>query len=166
MAAPEDRVKYEQLYYAYRDFMFRTAMGILRNPTDAEDAVQDAFESVARNLSAITELDSPRTRSYLAIITERKAIDRYRDRKKFASTELAEDALGTAAPPDAGGSGLSRCIAALPPRYREMILLKYSHGYTIQEAAAILEITPAAAAKLLQRARERLYGLCRDEGLL
>ena len=54
----------------------------------------------------------------------------------------------------------------LPPRYREAILLKYSHGYTTREVASILGISLQAASKLDQRAKARLRELCEKEGLL
>ena len=159
----EDRVRFEQVYYIYKDAMLRLALGILRNRDDAEDAVQDAFESVSRNLDKITDLYSARTRSFLMIVTEHKAIDLYRDRRKREAEELQE-AEGVLFPlPE---EGLGRCIRALPPRYREMILLKYCHGYSTREAAEILSLSPAAASKLDQRAKNRLLELCRREGIL
>lgn len=38
-----DRVKFEALYYEYRNLMYAIAFGILRNEHDAECAVHHAF---------------------------------------------------------------------------------------------------------------------------
>lgn len=47
-------------------------------------------------------------------------------------------------------------MAALPPRYREVLLLKYYNGYSNQEIAVFLSATPEAVAQVLHRARKRL----------
>ena len=52
---PEDRSKFEQLYLAYRGLMYFIAESILGNEQDAEDAVHDAFVSVAKNISKIAD---------------------------------------------------------------------------------------------------------------
>ncbi len=162
---PKDKIKFEQVYLKYRGFMFRIANEILQNQQDAEDAVHNAFLSISKNISKISDLDCPKTRGFLVIIIERKSIDVLRDRKKHMSEELIEDKIGSALP-DSGEHDLKWCISQLPPRYREMILLKYSHGYSTREAAEILGISFDAASKLDQRAKKRLNELCGKEGIL
>ena len=71
----EDRVLFEQIYYKYKGLMFHVAYGVLGQREDAEDAVQMAFEAIAKNIEKISSVDCPKTRSYIVIITERKAID-------------------------------------------------------------------------------------------
>ena len=51
MDAAEERSKFEQLYARYRQLMFYTAFQILKRPQDAEDAVHQAFLSIAENIS-------------------------------------------------------------------------------------------------------------------
>lgn len=160
-----DRVKFEQLYQQYKAFMYRIACQILRNQQDAEDAVHNAFLSIARNIEKIESPTSPETRGYISIIVERKAIDLYRQRKKNITDELFEEDIGilVSFPND---HNLAWCIAKLPPRYRQIIFLKYSHGYSIKEIADILGISHAAASKLDQRAKKKLEKICREEGVL
>ncbi len=158
----KDRVKFEQLYLKYRGFMLQISNEILQNKEDAEDAVHNAFLSIAKNISKISDLDSPRTRGFLMIIIERKSIDILRDRKKHASEELVEEKTPCILP-NLCEHDLKWCISQLPPRYREMILLKYSQGYTTREISRILGISFDAASKLDQRAKRRLNELCRKE---
>ena len=79
---PGDRIKFEQLYRKYRNLMFYIANKILQNQQDAEDAVHNAFLSVAKNISKISDIECPKTRGFLVIIVERKAIDILRNRKR------------------------------------------------------------------------------------
>lgn len=162
---PGDRIKFEQLYRKYWNLMFYIANKILQNQQDAEDAVHNAFLSVAKNISKISDIECPKTRGFLVIIVERKAIDILRNRKKETNEELIEDKAGSIFP-DLGEHDLKWCIDQLPPRYREIILLKYSHGYSTREISEILGISFDAASKLDQRAKKRLEDLCRKEGIL
>lgn len=44
-----DREKFEEIYTAYRKLMLYVANEVLKNDQDAEDAVHEAFISVAKN---------------------------------------------------------------------------------------------------------------------
>lgn len=80
----QDQEKFEKIYRHYEQKMFSVAYGILRNVQDAEDAVQDAFEALAGNLSRIEGQDvySRETWAYLMVIVKNKAIHIYNKNKK------------------------------------------------------------------------------------
>jgi len=81
------------------------------------------------------------------------------------ANELLEEDIGISVP-FPNDHTLAWCIAKLPPRYRQIIFLKYSHGYSVKEIADILGISHAAASKLDQRAKKKLEEICREEGVL
>ena len=164
--SPEEKIKFEELYDKYRGFMLKVASRVLRGEQDAEDAVHNAFMSLAKNMALVPELDSLKLRGFLYIVTENKAVDILRERKRRDLEESLDEDQPLFAPADDGEQGLAWCISRLPPRYQEVILLKYSHGYTTREIASILGISFAAASKLDQRAKARLKELCEKEGLL
>lgn len=64
-----------------------------------------------------------------------------------------------------GENALAACILKLPARYREMILLRYHHGYSVREIAEILGLSLPTAIKLNQRAKKKLEDFCRKEGI-
>lgn len=70
-----DRDKFEHLYYYYRDYMFHIANRIVKNEYDAEDAVHSAFESIAKNIGKLGNVECSKTRAYIVIIVEHKSID-------------------------------------------------------------------------------------------
>lgn len=162
--SPEDKVKFEELYHRYRGFMLKIATQFLHREQDAEDAVHNAFLSMAKNMRIIPGLDSPKMRGFIYTVIENKAIDLLRDRGRRESEALPDDQPVYTMPDDE--HHLAWCIAQLPPRYREFILLKYSHGYTTREIAGLFGISFTAASKLDQRAKARLKELCEKEGLL
>ena len=149
---PEDRTRFEAMYSAYRGLMFHAANRILQNPQDAEDAVHLAFLSLA-NHRLPAEL-GPQARHLAAVTAERKAIDLYRARKRRPETELEENLPGCAPPPSDGT--LAGAMAALPPRYRETLLLKYYNGYSAAEIGELLGTTAANVRQILARAKRKL----------
>ncbi len=98
------------------------------------------------------------------VITERKAIDLLRARQRSDAAEIDENISVDF--PDSGERALARCMAQLPPRYREILLLRFVYGYSMRETAAMMDIPFTTVGKLSQRAKERLYELCRNEGVL
>ena len=164
--APEDRDTFVALYETYRNLMFHVAHQILRNEADAEDAVHDAFVTVAEKISLFSSLERHKTRSLLVTIVEHKAIDLYRKKQRRGEAPLVEEISGIDPGPQEDASPLAQCILRLPARYRAWIQLHYAQGYTAEETAEILGLSKEAGYKLGQRAKQRLEILCREEGLL
>ena len=162
---PQDRHKFVKIYEAYVKLMFYVANQILHNSHDAEDAVQQAFISIAKNMKNISEVECPKTKGYVVTIVENKAIDLLRAKARRGEIELNEDTGGLSIE-YTGDNSLAACILKLPVRYREVILLKYEQGYSTREIAKILKLTESNAGKLLQRAKNKLEELCREEGIL
>lgn len=158
--SPEDRTRFEALYTAYRGLMFHVANRVLQNPQDAEDAVHQAFLSLAEH-SLPSELGS-RARCLAATVAERKAIDLYRAKQRHLTAELDETIPGCEAPPSDGT--LAGAMAALPPQYREVLLLKYYNGYSAMEIAGFLGLTPGNVRQLTARARRRLAAELAERG--
>lgn len=165
MASSDREEQLSQVYQLYHSPMLRLALRILGEEHDAEDAVHDAFESIARNLDRLDTPESPKTRGFIMVITEHKAIDLLRLRRKHAASELDEES-GSIEFSDTGEHGLAWCMTKLPPRYREILLLRFVYGYSMQETAGLMDIPLTTVGKLSQRAKERLYDICRSEGVL
>lgn len=154
------RDRFEQLYLHYRRMMFYTAMRILHDEPDAEDAVHQAFLSILENFERIADLEDPKTQAYILVTTERKAIDIVREGKRFVEAEM--DQLGAEYEPP-GISDLSAAMERLPARYRRVMLLRYQDGYTVKELADMLGMKRGTVDKLLWRAKLRLKQLLDEE---
>ncbi|MCI8398834.1 MAG: sigma-70 family RNA polymerase sigma factor [Oscillibacter sp.] len=149
----EDRTRFERLYTAYRNLMFCVARRILRNDQDAEDAVHLAFLSLAQSEAALPAELGPKARALAATVAERKAIDLYRARKRHPEAEL-EDLPSEDAPPSDGT--LAGAMAALPPRYREVLLLRFYNGYSAGEIGVFLGTTAENVRQIIARAKRKL----------
>lgn len=163
--SPEDQSKFEKVYLQYKGLMYYVAYDILGNEQDAEDAVHNAFVKIAENIQKIYEPMCPKTKNFVVTIVEHKAIDLYRANQKRKTVEYLDEVGGISV--DAQDlHGLAYCMAKLPPRYRQIILLKYHHGFTCREIAKQLDMTEANAIKLDQRAKNKLLKICEEEGVL
>ena len=124
-----------------------------------------AFVKIAENIQKIDVPVCQKTQNYVVTIVENKAIDLYRANKRKHSSLYLDEISGI----DIEATqvhGLAACMAKLTPRYRQIILLKYYHGFTCKEIAKQLDITETNAIKLDQRAKNKLLQICREEGVL
>lgn len=163
-----EQSKFMQIYDIYHRLMLYIAYSILRNKQDAEDVVQEAFLSIAQNISKISEPESKRTKSFIATITTNKAINLYNSKSKSKIVDIdgcSADEPGVSVPPPEENS-LACCILRLPIKYRNMIILKYSQGYSTRECAQIMGISPSAASRLDQRAKNKLELMLREEAVM
>lgn len=163
--SPEEQSKFEKIYLTYKGLMYHTAYKVLNNEEDAEDAVHNAFVKIAENISKIGEPVCPKTQVYVVTIVENKAIDLYRANQRKSKVIYLDEISGISVDENQV-HGLAACMAKLSPRYRQVILLKYYHGFSCREIAKQLNITEANAIKLDQRAKNRLLQLCKEEGIL
>lgn len=157
-----DRARFEALYLAYRGLMYHVAYGILKNQQDAEDTVHQSFVKLAEHIGDIPHELGPRTRVLAVTVTERTAIDAYRAKRRHPSEELDEASLCTEIPMPDGT--LAGAMAALPPKYREVLLLRFYNGYSSAEAAAFLGTTPENVRQLVARAKKRLAAELAERG--
>lgn len=161
--SPDDQAKFERVYNKYRYLMLHVANQILQNHHDAEDAVHQAFISIIENLDKISEVNSPKTRSYIVIITERKAIDLLRKIQKRQTLEFNEDISGVEIPFEMDNP-IAATIAKLPSQYREVLLMRYHNGFSAKEIASILTMSDSGVRKLIARAKKALQELLEKEG--
>lgn len=152
----QERASFEALYLRYRSLMLSVASKFLSEPQDAEDAVHQAFLSILQNLHKISGIDCPETRAFVVIIVERKALDILRARQKTVPLEEMEHGVEIPLP---GDSGLADALAKLPARYRQVLLLRFSYGYTTRELAKEFGMTQSTVQKLVWRAKEALEKL-------
>ncbi len=167
---PEDKRKFELLYEKYRIFMFRVAYNILKDPQAAEDAVHDAFVKVAMSIDSIEEIDSPRVKGYLIIITRNVSIDTYRKRKRVTLMDNlieqpSDSSIDDQIMVDESYLNLIKVIKSLPGRYADVLLLRFYNNISVSQISNILNISEHNVRKTIDRARKALsVRLIEEEG--
>jgi RNA polymerase sigma-70 factor (ECF subfamily) len=153
----DDRDKFMLIYENHDSYLHSYAFSILGDKQLSEDAVQECYLRVVKNLHKINDPTCHETRSFLVIILKNAAIDIMR--KRSMETFFPEDAE-IAAPPDKGFETaeqfLTEFIRNLPDIYKDVVYLKYNHNCSNVQAAKLLGISPELVRKRLQRVREML----------
>ena len=164
-----DRSLFYDLIQPYQRTVYAAAYSVLGNPTDAEDAAQEAF------LKALTHIGQFRSEAkfstWLVQITLNEARLRLRKERKGLYSSIDEggqDDDGEYFPIDYADwreipsetlqrkelkQALERALAALKPIYREVLILRDVQRMSIAETAAALEISEPSVKTRLLRAR-------------
>ena len=158
---PEEKRKFVILYENYRYLMLKVAVDILHDYQLAEDAVQEAFVRVAKHMENVGQPEETATKRYLIMITKHAAIDLYRRRNRLQSREIYMDEL-----PEETGQltymapeeehGVLDILKNLPPKYRDIFLLKYSAHLENREIARICGLREGTIRQRIARGK-RLY---------
>jgi RNA polymerase sigma-70 factor, ECF subfamily len=166
-----DRQAVETLFRRYQRQLFQTALRILGNAEDAEDALQDGLLSAFRNLGRFegrSQFSTWLTRIVInaALMRRRSAKARPaisldetpREEELPASERFADD--GPNPEQVFAGTELREMISAnldeLSPLLRTAFLLREVEGYSTGEAARKLGVTENTLKARLWRARHQL----------
>ena len=159
---PEERAKFETLYYAYRRTMLHIAMQILKDHQLAEDAVQEAFLRLVKNFSKVGQVNCPRTRIFTVIVVRNISLTMLAKREEentFESPDamipieydLEEDVLDRIAYEE-----VLSAIQKLPVIYRDILYLQCVEEYKLTEISKLLGIESETVKKRAQRGRKKL----------
>jgi RNA polymerase sigma-70 factor (ECF subfamily) len=165
MRAEEDALA--ALVTEYASTLYRVAFSVLRNPADAEDAVQEAFLRVLRHRQTLAEVRDRRV--WLIRIVWNIVLDRKRRAKTRPETDdvaelarvlpsngLSAEQLASAAQHHAR---VLACVEQLPAKEREVLLLSAFEELSSVEIASVLGITESAVRSRLFRARNLMADL-------
>jgi RNA polymerase sigma-70 factor (ECF subfamily) len=159
---PQDRLRFEQLVLPHFDAAFNLARWLLRSRSDAEDVVQQAMLRSYRFFGGFRGGDA---RSWLLQIVRNTCYTWLeKNRPMECMTEFDEELhlQPSANPESLAISGddrerLTRALDTLPPRFREILILRELEGCSYKEIAAIISVPIGTVMSALARARQRLY---------
>jgi RNA polymerase sigma-70 factor (ECF subfamily) len=151
----------------YAGALYRVAFSVLRNPADAEDAVQEAFLRVLRHRDQLIEVRDHRV--WLIRIVWNIVLDRKRRAKTrpetddvaelarvLPSTGLSAEQMASAAQHHAQ---VLACVEQLPAKEREVLVLSAFDELSSVEIASVLGITESSVRSRLFRARNLMAGM-------
>jgi RNA polymerase sigma-70 factor, ECF subfamily len=155
----------------YASTLYRVAFSVLRNTSDAEDAVQETFLRVLRRRDMLHEVRDQRV--WLIRIVWNIVLDRKRRAKTRPETDdvaelarvLPSDGLSAEARAVAAQhhSRVLACVEQLPAKEREVLMLSAFEELSGVEIASVLGITESSVRSRLFRARNLMAGLLDHE---
>jgi len=173
-----DRDALRQLYERYHRRVLALVVGMVRNPEDAREIVQDTFVRAFRSLDSFKGDSSFYT--WLYRIAVNRAIDLQRRGSKFQRTEfdesiaLGEEASSTSASFAASedpfhavrnrelGRKISEAIESLTPDHRAVILLREIEGLSYEEISEVMDCSLGTVMSRLHYARKKLQAKLKE----
>ncbi|WP_245781747.1 RNA polymerase sigma factor [Granulicella pectinivorans] len=139
-------------------FLYRVALGLMRNPEDAEDVVQEALLKLFRGEGWREMSDE---RAFLARVVWRVGLDRIAARRVHMDvTEMEVAATGETVEDAMVGEGeravLRRLIEGLPEELRRPLVLSAIEEMTSREVGVAMGIPEATVRGRVMRARAEL----------
>ena len=152
----------------YQDRLFNSMVHLLRNPSDAEDVVQDAFLQALRKLD--TFQGNSQFYTWLFRIARNTAISKLRRKKPTVSLESTDSQQRLDFPDDGPTpstemerrerqTGLMRAMDQLSGEHREILILREMEEQNYETISEILDLPVGTVRSRLHRARLQLKEL-------
>ena len=187
-APPEDpalRARFERDVLPLLPHLYPTALRMTRDPSDAEDLLQETFLRAYRGFAGFEE--GTNLRAWMYRILTNTFINIYRKKQREPVTVQEEDIEDWYLYDRLGSSGVEasaetevldrlpdedvqRALEALPEGFRMAVLLADVEGFSYKEIAEILEVPIGTVMSRLHRGRKALqkalWETVRERGLV
>lgn len=168
---PDLRARFEREALPLLPSLYSAALRLTRNPSDAEDLVQEVYLRAFRGFGRFEE--GTNLRAWLYRILMNTFINAYRKRQREPATVQEEDIPDWYLYDRLGASGVEasaetevldrlpdedvrRALEALPERFRVAVLLADVEGFSYREIAEILGVPIGTVMSRLHRGRKAL----------
>lgn len=149
---------FEDIIKRNEDKLFRTAIAITGNASEAEDIVQDSFIKL---LERTHSFESPEHETAWLI---RVTVNLSKNRLRLHWWKKTVPLLDIYPAQTAEQYNLIETVLTLPPKYRTVIHLYYYEGYSTKEIAEITQQKDSTVREQLTRARRMLKDFLKSEG--
>ena len=154
------RQSVQELIERYQNNLYAIAFNICKNPSDAQDVVQDTFIQYYTSKKEFE--DEQHLRAWLIRVAINKAKNMtltFWHQHKVSLEEYMETL--TFETPES--ENLFEEVMKLPKKYRIVIHLFYYEDYTIREIAKIMNVTESNVKVRLTRGRRLLRNVLKEE---
>lgn len=153
-----DRNAYEDLARASADRLYTIAYHITRDTDRAEDAVQGALIAMWRDLPSLR--DVARFEAWTYRLVANASFQELRRRRQSRVIPISPEVVAVGGRDVAADAALrdqlDRCLAALTPDHRAVVVLRHLAALSIDEIAEVLAIPRGTVASRLHHASRAL----------
>ena len=163
----EDKNKFQMIHDMYRNSMLYTALDILKDNYLAEDAVQESFLQIAKNIKNIRTDTQKETKAYVITITRNCSIRMARKNSKYIlmpEKDTIEEIVVDTVDYESKVVSLvmyeevKKALKMLDEKYVTPLVLQ-EQGYKISEISLALDISESAVKMRISRAKKMIYEL-------
>ena len=155
---------FEQLVSAYANDLYRYAYWLCKQPTLAEDLVQETFARAWKSIESLK--DEKAAKAWLITILRRenaRLYEKYQPQLLEIEESLVADDYRNEPSNKLEKEQLHHMILKLPDEYKEPLILQVMWGFSGDEIAKELSLKLATVNTRLFRARQQLKQLVNDE---
>jgi RNA polymerase sigma-70 factor (ECF subfamily) len=159
--ASGDRAALGELFVAFGDLVYRTALRLAANRADAEDVAQELFIRLPGAVRGFTGGPSSFP-GWIRRVAVRQTLMSMRTSRRRREVDVGEIATLVARPDDpASRLTIEAALARLSAEHRTVFLLKEVEGLSHAEIAELIGISVANSEVRLHRARRELRDMLR-----
>ncbi len=156
-AARGDGKAFHALVDAHAQRLYRLAVTLVGNATDAEDVLQEAFAGAFRGLPGFQGRSSVKTWLTRILVTQAAKWRRDRQRRSMPSSDSLEPSQPDTAATSIGAKiDLQAALKLLSQEHREVLVLREFEGMSYEEMAESLDLPRGTVESRLHRARAEL----------
>lgn len=144
---------FETAYDLYADMLYRLALSYMKHKEDAEDVVQEVFTKFFTGFHL--PMNREQEKAWFIRVTINQCHDALRKRS-YRLHDSLDEVREISSKDEENTDELLDTIQKLPDKYKDVIILHYLEGYSVEEVAKMLAISGSATKMRLKRAREFL----------
>ncbi len=172
--ADEKQARFKRLYLRYHKDVFAKAFSLLQNHHDAEDAAQEAWSIIFKNLHTFPSDEDETIKATILTVVKYKAIDLFRKRCRFdGMTEELESADWEIPVSDTvfaeicekeTAETIFSCMRDMDEKYTDILRLYYVQGNSTREIAKLFSLNVKTVETRLARGRSILCQKLKEKG--
>ena len=158
--------KFTNLYHAYQNYMMTVANAILQHHQDAEDALQNAWIAIIRNIDKIEDIHSDKTKRYITVAIKNHSRNMLEKKKNTPLTEavdlhhisdhMSPEELSSEYQTHSEYELVLQFILDMDEKYRDVLSLYYLDSCKPSEIAVLLDRPLATVKSQLQRGKNQI----------
>ena len=175
----DDRIKMEDIYIKYHDFMYKVAYKVTNNNSYSELAMSDALLAIMKNISKVRTENENELKGFIYTVTSNCARDLLRknandinfvpadhpfDENFSAQVDRSLYEIHTELERNETIEFLVKEILRMPDIYRYVLYYRYVDGFTVKEIAEITKTNLATVKSRLNRGILMLKTALKENG--
>ena len=168
----KDKLKAEKIYDAYNALVYNEAFGILQDHYDTEDASQNAWKSIIRNINSIDTSNEFMLTAYLLMIARNAAFSILRQKRKNKTIDidslpdslfLIDNGIEEGLESKESYQKIVKFIKSLPEIYIDVLSLHFLFDFSTRQIASSLGLKYSTAKQRLTRGKKLLQLILKEE---
>ena len=155
-AASFDAPAQEKIFNLYHNLVYSICLKITREVETAEDLSQECFIQIYKKIHLYKGEARLKTWIYRLAVNQCLMFLR---KNKGAKHAPLEGEIGYSSDQPDKRILLEKCLAQLPPGFRNTLLLFYIFGYSHEEVARIMSVSPGTVKSQIFKARHKMRRL-------